>query len=197
MFLTQWMSMASTIPALQCRHFIVERSINNLYNNSQGFLAQSLDFTLVWRKLGGVLHSEGLKNIWPCFLLISIGKQIYRFSFNSFYFYMKFQKFVRSRLKRDQDSGEFYFTREFYQGSLSKHCTVSRYHLLLGVLMGTGKFQGNPVPCSNLLLGNYHALVQAEFPEGAIPYNEMYCSEDPSPERGTLLKGKLFQRVQS
>lgn len=138
MFLTQWMCMVSTIPALQCRHFTVERSISNLYSNSQGFPAQFLDFTLGWRKLGGVLHLKGLKNTWPCFLLISIGKQIHALSYKAG-FWHEIPKICKVKIqKRDEDSGELDFTGEFYQCS--------------GVLMDAGKFQGKPY--SNILIGN-------------------------------------------
>ena len=67
------MSMASTIPAPQCRRFTVEKSIKNLYNNNQEFRDQFLDFTLALKKLGEVPRSRAHKNTWHCIPLISIG----------------------------------------------------------------------------------------------------------------------------
>ena len=139
-FLTPWMCMVSTIPALQCRHFTVERSISNLYNNSQGFPARFLDFTLGWRKLGEVLHSKGLKNTWPFFLLISIGKQIHALSYKAFH---EIPKTCNVKIQKRDES-------KIVGNSILPESSTSV--LLSCVLMDTGKFQGKPY--SNILLGS-------------------------------------------
>ena len=89
---------------------------------------------------------------------------------------MKFQKFVRSRLKRDLDSGECDFTRGFY--------TVLRQSILmalenfkenLAVIICLRERENPKVP-SKSLAGRCHVLVQGNL-EGGAPYNGMYCSE--------------------
>ena len=189
MFLTQWMCMGSTIPALQCRHFTAEKSINNLYSNSQGFPVQFLDFTLEWRKLGEVLHSKGLKSTWHSFLLISIGKQIRAFCFCVLLkpFFMEFKIYLWSLSKSRSRWSRF----PFYQGVLSGSSSKAMYRLKMpspSRCRGTGKFLGTP--CSKVLLSRviYRALVQAEFPGGGTPSNGIDSSEAPREGR-RLLKG--------
>ena len=187
MFLTQWMCMGSTIPALQCRHFTAEKSINNLYSNSQGFPVQFLDFTLEWRKLGEVLHSKGLKSTWHSFLLISIGKKIRAFCFCVLLkpFFMEFKIYLWSLSKSRSRWSRF----PFYQGVLSGSSSKAMYRLKMpspSRCRGTGKFLGTP--CSKVLLRIYRALVQAEFPGGGTPSNGIDSSE-AAREGRRLLKG--------
>ena len=73
MFLTPWMSMVSTIPALQCWHITVEKSISNLYNNKQECLDQYLASMLVWKKPGEVHFSVDHRNTWQFIPSTSIG----------------------------------------------------------------------------------------------------------------------------